>query len=54
LIDPILGFKGESMKRAIHKVKLSSIRIDGGTQCRKNVDPHWGSGMEENRKMDIE
>jgi len=42
------------MKRAIHKVKLSSIRIDGGTQCRKNVDPHWVSGMVDNMKMDIE
>lgn len=42
------------MKRAIHKVNLTNIRIDGGTQCRKSVDPHWVKGMVDNMKQDVE
>lgn len=42
------------MKRVIHKVKLTNIKIDGGTQCRKSVDPHWVKGMVDNMKQDVE
>jgi hypothetical protein len=35
-------------------VKLSDIRIDGGTQIRKNMNPKWVSEIVENMKSNVE
>lgn len=42
------------MKRATKTVKLSDIRIDGGTQSRVDIDPHWVHEMVDNMKNDVE
>ena len=41
------------MKRVLKMVSLTDIRIDGKTQARKNIDPHWVLGMVENMKIGI-
>ena len=42
------------MKRALKTVKIADIRIDGGTQSRKAIDPHWVHEMVDNMKNDVE
>jgi hypothetical protein len=42
------------MKRALKAVKVIEIRIDGGTQSRINIDPHWVHEMVDNMKNDVE
>lgn len=42
------------MKRAIKNVKAADIRIDGGTQSRVDIDPHWVHEMVDNMKNDVE
>lgn len=41
------------MKRAMKTVKVTEIRIDGNTQGRVDIDPHWVHGMVENMKNDV-
>lgn len=41
------------MKRALKSVKATDIRIDGNTQGRVDIDPHWVHGMVENMKNDV-
>lgn len=41
------------MKRALKMVSLTDIRIDGGTQARVSVDPHWVKTMIDNMKNDV-
>lgn len=42
------------MKRAIKAVKATEIRIDGGTQSRVDIDPHWVHEMVDNMKNEVE
>jgi hypothetical protein len=42
------------MKRATKVVKAADIRIDGGTQSRVDIDPHWIHEMVDNMKNDVE
>ena len=42
------------MKRVLKTVKLADIRIDGGTQSRVDIDPHWVHDILENLKNNIE
>ena len=42
------------MKRALKSVKAIDIRIDGGTQSRVDIDPHWVHEMVDNMKNDVE
>ena len=42
------------MKRALKSVKVIDIRIDGGTQSRVDIDPHWVHEMVDNMKHDAE
>ena len=42
------------MKRALKTVSASDIRIDGGTQSRVDIDPHWVHEMVDNMKNDVE
>ena len=42
------------MKRVTKTVKMTDIRIDGGTQARVTVDPHWVKEMIDNMKNDVE
>lgn len=42
------------MKRALKSVKVVDIRIDGGTQSRVDIDPHWVHEMVDNMKHDVE
>lgn len=41
------------MKRTLKEVSIKDIRIDGGTQARVDVDPHWVHGMVDNMKNDV-
>jgi hypothetical protein len=41
------------MKRAIKAVNMNEIRIDGGTQSRVSIDPHWISEIVDNMKHDV-
>lgn len=41
------------MKRVTKLVKMTDIRIDGGTQARVSVDPHWVKEMIDNMKNDV-
>lgn len=42
------------MKRVAKLVKIADIRIDGGTQSRVDIDPHWVHEMVDNMKNDVE
>lgn len=42
------------MKRALKSVKTIDIRIDGDTQSRVDIDPHWVHEMVDNMKNDVE
>lgn len=42
------------MKRALKLVKAADIRIDGNTQQRDSIDPHWVHEMVDNMKNDVE
>jgi hypothetical protein len=42
------------MKRVLKAVKAAEIRIDGGTQSREDIDPHWVHEMVDNMKNDVE
>jgi ParB-like nuclease domain len=41
------------MKPVLKMVSLTDIRINGKTQARKSIDPHWVLGMVENMKIGI-
>ena len=41
------------MKRAIKAIPIAEIRIDGGTQSRVDIDPHWVHEMVDNIKNDV-
>lgn len=41
------------MKRTLKDVSMKDIRIDGGTQSREQIDPHWVSEIVDNIKNDV-
>jgi ParB-like chromosome segregation protein Spo0J len=41
------------MKRTNKEVGMNEIRIDGGTQSRVSIDPHWIAEIVENIKNDV-
>jgi hypothetical protein len=42
------------MKRTLKTVSIIGIRIDGETQQRDSIDPHWVHEMVDNMKNDVE
>lgn len=41
------------MKRTFKKISIADMRIDGGTQSRVDIDPHWVHEMVDNMKNDV-
>jgi hypothetical protein len=45
---------GEKMNRVLKSVKINSVRIDGDTQSRVDIDANWVSGIVDDLKNDID